>query len=147
MKKKKEKNTGTKLAASLLVWGCFIPAAILNGGLREQLWNRLWGEAWGLPLSGIILSLFIFLLTWKFLPRVGRFSLKESYLVASVWVGLTMAFEFIFGSLNAVTGKELLAAYNPATGNLWGLVVLTTGISPILVGKQLNPWRRKEVDD
>lgn len=138
MKRKEGKNIGTQLAASLLVWGCFIPAAILNGGLREYVWTPLWGEARGVPLSGITLSLFIFLITWGLLPRVGRFSPKGSYLVASVWVGLTIAFEFIFGSFNAVACKELLAAYNPASGNLWGLVVLTTGISPMLVCKRFR---------
>lgn len=133
-----KENTGRKLAASLLVWGCFIPAAILNGSVREYVWNPLLGEAWGLPLSGIMLSLFIFLITGWLLPRIGRFSPKESYLVAGIWVILTIGFEFIFGSINAVTCTELLAAYNPASGNLWGLVVLTTGISPILVCKR---WR------
>lgn len=131
-------NTGGKLAVSLLVWGCFIPAAILNGGVREYVWNPLIGQAWGLPLSGIMLSLFIFLITGWLLPRVGRFSPKESYLVASVWVVLTIVFEFIFGSINAATCTELLAAYHPASGNLWGLVVLTTGISPIIVCKRLR---------
>lgn len=53
---------------SLLVWLCFIPVAILNGGLRQY-----------------------------------------------------------------VLDQELLSAYNPMTGNLWLLVVITTFGAPRLV--------------
>ena len=56
-----------KILKSLLVWVCFIPVAILNGGLREHVLARALGEKWALPLSGIILSACIFLITWLLL--------------------------------------------------------------------------------
>ena len=86
---------------SLFIWLCFIPVAILNGGLREYVLVEAIGEEWALPVSGIILSVCIFLITW---------------LLAG-------------GS----TVSELLAAYNPLTGNLWLLVLATTLLSPIIV--------------
>ena len=47
---------------SFLVWLCFIPVAILNGGLREYLLVEAIGEEWALLVSGITLSVCIFLI-------------------------------------------------------------------------------------
>ena len=48
-----------KYAQAVLIWILIIPLAILNGGLRENVLNKLGDIA--LPLSGIILSLCILL--------------------------------------------------------------------------------------
>ena len=115
-----------KILKSLLVWVCFIPAAILNGGLREHVLVGAVGEKWALPLSGIILSACIFLITWFLLPRtVKALSAKDSLRIGICWVFLTIAFEF----------EELLAAYNPLTGNLWLIVLVTTLLSPVIAGR------------
>ena len=44
---------------SLLVWLCFIPVAILNGGLRQYVLVRWFGEVGANALSGVLLRLFI----------------------------------------------------------------------------------------
>lgn len=40
----------------LLIWFCFIPLAILNGGLREYIWNKYLPDNLALPLSGVLLA-------------------------------------------------------------------------------------------
>ena len=55
---------------SLLIWLCFIPVATLNGGLREYVLAKTIGAEWALPVSGITLSVCIFLITWLLLPRI-----------------------------------------------------------------------------
>ena len=125
-----------KILKSLLVWVCFIPAAILNGGLREHVLVGAVGEKWALPLSGIILSACIFLITWFLLPRtVKALSSKDSLRIGICWVFLTIAFEFASGLAGGNTIKELLAAYNPLTGNLWLIVLVTTLLSPVIAGR------------
>ncbi|HIS22931.1 MAG TPA: hypothetical protein IAC09_05780 [Candidatus Cryptobacteroides intestinipullorum] len=125
-----------KILKSLLVWVCFIPVAILNGGLREHVLARALGEKWALPLSGIILSACIFLITWLLLPRaVKALSSKDSLRIGICWVFLTIAFEFVSGLAGGSTITELLSAYNPLTGNLWLLVLATTLLSPVMVGR------------
>lgn len=125
-----------KILKSLLVWVCFIPAAILNGGLREYVLVGAVGEKWALPLSGIILSACIFLITWLLLPRtVKALPAKDSMLIGICWVFLTIAFEFVSGLAGGSTMTELLAAYNPLTGNLWLLVLAATLLSPAAVRK------------
>ena len=125
-----------KILKSLLVWVCFIPVAILNGGLREHVLARALGEKWALPLSGIILSACIFLITWLLLPRtVKALSSKDSLRIGICWVFLTIAFEFVSGLAGGSTITELLASYNPLTGNLWLLVLATTLLSPVMAGR------------
>ena len=125
-----------KILKSLLVWVCFIPAAILNGGLREHVLAGAVGEKWALPLSGIILSACIFLITWFLLPRaVKALSAKDSMRIGICWVFLTIVFEFASGLAGGNTIKELLAAYNPLTGNLWLIVLVTTLLSPVIAGR------------
>ena len=83
---------------SLLVWLCFIPVAILNGGLREYVLTKAIGEECALPVSGMTLSVCIFLITWLLLPRIIKaFTSKDGWLVGISWALLTIAFEFVAG--------------------------------------------------
>ena len=119
---------------SLIIWLCFIPVAILNGGLREYVLAKAIGEEWTLPVSGIILSVCIFLITWLLLPRMIKvFTSKDSWMIGISWALLTIVFEFAAGLAGGSTVSELLVAYNPLTGNLWLLVLATTLLSPIIV--------------
>ena len=119
---------------SLIIWLCFIPVAILNGGLREYVLVKAIGKEWALPVSGITLSVCIFLITWLLLPRmIKAFTSKDGWLIGIGWALLTIAFEFAVGLAGGSTVSELLAAYNPLSGNLWLLVLVTTLLSPIIV--------------
>ena len=125
-----------KILKSLVVWLCFIPAAILNGGLRDYVLVRVVGESWALPVSGIILSVCIFLITWLLLPRLVKVRTSgTAWLIGICWLILTMAFEFASGLAGGTTSAELLSAYNPLTGNLWLLVLATTLLSPVMAGR------------
>ena len=74
---------------SIVVWMCFVPAAILNGGLREYVLVQAVGESRALPLSGIILSILIFLITWLLFPRIVKNCTSwESWLIGAAWVCL-----------------------------------------------------------
>lgn len=128
------------LLKSFIVWLCFIPVAILNGGLREHVLLHTLGERWALPASGIILSACIFLITWWLLPRVARSSnWRDGWRIGTGWALATIAFELAGGLASGSTLSELLAAYNPFTGNLWLLVVATTLLSPVIVTKKSSP--------
>ena len=98
---------------SLIIWLCFIPVAILNGGLREYVLAKAIGEEWTLPVCGIILSVCIFLITWLLLPRMIKvFTSKDSWMIGISWALLTIVFEFAAGLAGGSTVSELLAAYN-----------------------------------
>ena len=122
-----------KVLKSLVVWLCFIPAAILNGGLREYVLAPVIGQKWALPVSGIILSVCIFLITWLLLPRLMKvLTSGADWLIGICWLILTVAFEFASGLAGGTSLAELLSAYNPLTGNLWLLVLASTLFAPVL---------------
>lgn len=125
-----------KYLKSLIVWICFIPAAILNGGFREYVLTKYMDTASATAISGILLSILILLITWLLLPRLVTLNRKESYMTGIIWMVLTIIFEFTSGIGTGVSMKELLAAYNPFSGNLWILVVLTTMLAPIIISEK-----------
>ncbi len=123
-----------RLLKSFIVWICFIPVAIFNGGLREYVLVRLVGEKAALPVSGILLSAFIFLTTWFVLPRLTKdYGMKDCLTIGICWALLTVVFESAAGIAEGSNVTEILAAYNPLTGNLWVLVLVTTLFSPVLL--------------
>lgn len=108
-----------RLLKSFIVWICFIPVAILNGGLREYVLVKFIGEETALPVSGILLSVFIFLVTWLMLPRLVKdCGMKGCLAIGVCWALLTAALESAAGITGGSTITEILAAYNPSTGNL-----------------------------
>lgn len=73
---------------SLIIWFYFIPIAILNGGLREYVLVKTIGAEWALPVSGITLSVCIFLITWLLLPPNDKSLYLQRWLVDWDWLGI-----------------------------------------------------------
>ncbi len=117
----------------LLIWFCIIPAAVLNGGFRNYILDKYLPTSVALALSGIILSGLILLITALLLPRARNLSKKDCIITGLIWMILTVCFEFYFGLSSGAGWHELLQAYNPLSGNLWILVVLSTLFAPICV--------------
>jgi hypothetical protein len=119
----------------LAVWILFIPLGILNGTVREYVLIPAIGQQLALPLSGILLSCLILLTTYLLFPFL-KTATKYPWRVGSIWVALTILFEFGFGHF--VMGKPwnvLLEAYNLKDGNLWIVVVLFILLSPYLASR------------
>ncbi len=112
------------------IWLLLVVVAILNGGFRDKLLSQ-WIGAWALPVSGLILSLLIFLITLAVIPWLSVSQPFNYLIIGSIWVGLTLGFEFIFG--HWVAGKswaEILMIFDIKHGNLMALVFLTTWLAP-----------------
>ena len=56
------------------IWFLIIPIAILNGGLRENVLNKLGSIS--LPLSGIILSICVFVIAYLLIPKIKNCTSK-----------------------------------------------------------------------
>jgi hypothetical protein len=112
-----------------------IPLAILNGGLREAFLTPRLGESCAQPISGIILIFLLFIVSFIFIPRIGKGLSKTYWKIGILWVAMTIVFETILGLAMGNTFTELLKAYDITTGNLWLLIVLLTGVMPWLVAK------------
>ena len=120
---------------SFLIWLGIIPLAILNGALREGFIEPLIGENLARPISGIILCLLVFILSFIFIPKLGKGTNKTYLLIGVIWVFSTIIFETVLGFLMGISFNEIIQAYNLTTGNLWLIVVIFIGIVPILIAK------------
>ena len=105
----------------------------MNGGLRENILVKLGDIA--LPLSGIILSICIFVVAYLLIPKIKNCKQTDYFIFGIIWFILTNLFDLFIYISEGGGIKDLLGSYNFLTGNLWILVVITTFISPIVVSK------------
>lgn len=123
-----------KYMQAVFIWALIIPLAILNGGLRETILNKL-GKA-ALPLSGIILSAMIFGVVLLLIPKIKNCRKRDYFIFGGIWFVLTNLFELIMFVKEGGGFADLLKSYYFLTGNLWVLVVLTTLFAPMAVMKK-----------
>ena len=120
-----------KYIQAIGIWLLIIPLAILNAGLRENVLNKL--GTISLPLSGIILSICVFVIAYLLIPKIKNCKSKDYIIFGVIWFLLTNLFD-LFMFINEGGGmKDLLNSYNFLNGNLWILVVITSFLSPIVV--------------
>lgn len=108
----------TPLLKAVALWLVLVILAILNGTLREKVLIPALGASVGLMISGVTLSVVIFLVSWLALPWYGPLPCSQYWLIGLVWLVMTMLFEFGFGHFIArKSWAELLDAYNVSKGN------------------------------
>jgi hypothetical protein len=118
------------------IWLLTVIIAIVNAVLREKLLTPRIGAEVALPLSGLVLSMFILVIAFMSIPFIGLSESKICILVGMVWLVLTLSFEFLFG--HYVAGKpwyEIMQVFNIKKGDLFIVVLLVTAISPWLCAK------------
>lgn len=122
-----------------MLWLGILALAVANGVLREAVLIPWLGQAPGLVISGVLLSLLIvcvayFALPWLAVRRVGHL-----VVIGAGWLILTLIFEFSFGFLRGESLSMLLEAYSFKGGNIWPLVLLVVACAPYLAAK-LRGW-------
>lgn len=122
-----------KYLQAVLIWVLIVPLAILNGGLRENILNKL-GDA-ALPLSGIILSICIFVVAFLLIPKIKNCKRIDYLVFGLIWLVLTNIFDLSMYLSEGGGITDLFNSYNFLIGNLWIVVVLTTLFAPMIVAK------------
>ncbi len=118
------------------VWLVLLLAALLNAGMRERLFLPWLGEALALPVSGITLSVLVFVITLLLIPRFGRLPAVHYFGIGLAWVMLTLACEFLLGYFALGLGwRETARALDVTRGNLFVLVLLVSLLSPWLAAR------------
>jgi hypothetical protein len=121
------------LSKAIGIWLILVIVAIGNAMIRERLLAPAIGAELALPASGVLLSLFIFVVAFVAVPFFGSTENKAYVFVGILWFALTFAFEFVFGRF--VAGKpwhEIVQVFDITRGNLFILALLATLISPWL---------------
>lgn len=116
----------------ILAWIPMIFIAIANGIIRELTYQKYLGELRAHQVSTItgvvLLGGYIWAITRLWHPE----SAAQAIFIGLIWLGLTIAFEFIFGHYVAHhSWSELLRDYNIFAGRLWLLVLLWTATAPL----------------
>ncbi|MBA7589477.1 hypothetical protein ES708_31562 [subsurface metagenome] len=118
------------------IWFILGIVAILNGGLRNSFITPRVGEHAGHVISTIIFVCVILAATYLFVSKLKiAYTNTDLLLVGTLWLILTVLFEFVFG--HYVMGNSwntLLADYNILKGRVWSLVLLTEFVAPLLFG-------------
>jgi len=122
-----------KYVFAFLIWVMIIPIAILNGGFREYVLVKLGGLA--RPLSGIILSVCIFIVAYLLVPKIKNCVKRDYIFFGVMWFILTNLFDLSAYIKEGEGFAGLLQSYNIFTGNTWLLVVLTALFAPTIVMK------------
>lgn len=114
-----------------LIWLMIVVMAIANGAVREKLLTPIIGSGISLPVSGLLLSMLIFMVAYVSVPFFGS-SERNAYIVVGIlWFSLTLAFEFLFGHF--VGGKpwaDILQVFNIKSGDLFTIALITALVSP-----------------
>lgn len=122
-----------KYVIAFFIWVMIIPIAILNGGFREYMLVDL--GKWALTLSGIILSVCIFIVAYLFVPKIKNCMKRDYILFGVMWFVLTNLFDLSSYIQSGEGFAGLIKSYNILNGNTWLLVVLSALLSPMLVMK------------
>lgn len=124
-----------KIIKSIFIWVIIIPVAVLNGGFRIKVLNNIFPKNISLIISGIILSLCIFIIAFILLPKLKLLQSKDYLLVGILWLLLTNIFEIAIIIASGESISLYLKQFDLRIGNTWFLVLLSTLFSPILVCK------------
>ncbi|MFP4142914.1 MAG: hypothetical protein ACLFSM_06790 [Thermoplasmata archaeon] len=122
---------------ALVVWILLVFLAIINAGIREGMFSPTFGDYWGHILSSILLSAIIFVVAYLFLSYSSfDYTSKDLTLIGTIWLVLTVSFEFLFGHyVMEHSWDTLLADYNIFEGRIWVLVLISTFLSPAIAGR------------
>lgn len=128
---KRSRVTSGVVIKSATVWFAMFLLAVANGGFREKVLISAFGNTVGLLLSGLVLSVLVFVLTYQGVAWFGKLKSAHYWLIGTAWLLATLIFELAFGRIVAdKTWGELLAAYTFTDGNLWPVVLILIAISP-----------------
>lgn len=121
------------IGRALLVWLVLLVLAVAFGALREAVLAPRLGSQAAHVLGTIAFCLAILGVTWASIGWIGPDGTARAVGIGLGWVVLTVAFEFLAG--HYVFGHpwaRLLADYNVLRGRIWLLVLVTTGVAPLL---------------
>jgi len=118
-------------------WFIFMVLAIINAGIRNEVYKPLVGDLAAHQISTIIFIILILVVTYLVI-RFSKIELNDfqAIIIGTIWLVLTIMFEFIAGHfVFGNSWEKLLADYNILNGRVWSFVLITTFIAPYFTKK------------
>ena len=119
-----------------IIWFVIAILAVLNGIFRENILVTSIGQSMAVPVSGITLSIIVFIVTYISFPLFSKKNTMTYLFIGLQWVSMTLIFEFLFG--HYVLGKSwssILDVFDIMRGDLFIIVLFVSLISPLLVAQ------------
>jgi hypothetical protein len=124
------------IAKALAVWVILIAAEILHGIARSVLLVPHVGQFRSSQIGVFTGSLIILAVALLFVRWIGASRTAHLLGVGVLWLGLTLAFEILFGHFVAGQSWERLASdYNVFGGGLLPFGMIFLAFSPLIAGK------------
>jgi hypothetical protein len=117
-------------ARALATWLLLLVIASLNGWFRETVLISALHETGGHVVSSLLLSVAIAGCTYLAIRWIAPRRPLDAARVGTLWLLLTLAFEFGFGGAQGLSWPEMLRDYDVASGRIWILVLLVIAAAP-----------------
>lgn len=115
----------------LLAWVPLVLIAIANGALRQGWYGKDLGELQAHQISTGIGVLLFAVYIWGLLRIWRPASAGQALRIGLLWLGLTVAFEFLaFHYLAGIPWSRLLHDYNIFAGRVWGVILVWVATAP-----------------
>jgi len=125
--------TNNDMLKYFFAWLPMVAIAIANGVMRGVWYEKKLGEllAHQVSTASIIILLGVYIGSVMYFWRPE--SITQALAVGLLWLGLTVAFEFLFGHYVAGhSWRRLMADYNLFAGRVWILVPLWVALAPVI---------------
>ena len=117
-----------------LAWLVMPFIGIINGTIRALVYQKYLGGLSAHQISTVTGILLFGLYLWLISGRWRIQSTGQAITIGGIWLGLTSAFEFLFGHyVMKHPWSRLFHDYNILEGRLWILVLMFIAIAPYLV--------------
>ena len=112
-------------------WVGMVILAILNAAMREKVYGPLIHELSAHQLSTFLLLVLFGMYVW-FLTGICQIeSSRQAFVIGTMWLIATIAFEFLFGHyVMDHPWRWLFHDYDLLEGRIWSLILIWTAILP-----------------
>jgi hypothetical protein len=117
-----------------IAWIGLAIIGIINGVIREVGYGKFLGELLAHQVSSVTGIILFGLFTWCLSLRWRMQSSGQAFTIGIIWLGLTIAFEFLFGHyVMKHPWSRLFHDYNILEGRVWLLVLVWITIAPYVI--------------
>lgn len=120
-------------------WFGMMVLAILNGAIRELLYKPYVGDLSAHQISTITLLVFFTVYLWILMSNWNIGSENQAWIIGSLWLIMTLIFEFGFGHFIAGNSwDKLLHDYNILAGRVWIFALIWILTAPYVLFRIRN---------
>ena len=131
----KQEGISMNWKRAISVWFLIAFTESVHGTLRRLFLVPQIGEKLSHQIGVVIGSVLFFIIAWLCIRWIGLGSYRQQLQVGTLWVVLTLIFEFSLGYLFGYSLERILSDYNIAEGGLMLFGVLFMILAPALAAR------------